>query len=404
MPPYAYLRKSVARPGVQGISWEMQEAAVREMAASSDLIILSDWNKSGRKGADKRPGYAQLLEAIESGHATAVFSYSLSRLSRSLADFSSLVELCQRKGVPIRLYSEQHLDFSSAAGRLMISILAAFAQMEAELAQERARDAVAARRARGDRIGGRFYDDPDVVVAAYREAGSLSGAAKLLTAQGIPTRNGGSVWRPTSVRGILQRVAPHELPHTPAPGAKKAAPFLFYRLLRCQCGRFLTGVRYKNGRRQGYVAYRCLQGRWDLRHERQTVPETAVLEWARAEAALARPPVERIQIAEQAQEKVEALTSQKIRLGRAYAAGALPEGEFQSGVEAIDAELDELELLGRSIELGPIDWDVDPQLINALLRALWEYVELGPDQRPVRAEWRLRAWRSTPEGPPAPGG
>ena len=46
------------------------EAAVREMAArhgdnNGALVLLSDWDKSGRLGADKRPGYKSLLDAME---------------------------------------------------------------------------------------------------------------------------------------------------------------------------------------------------------------------------------------------------------------------------------------------------------------------------------------------------
>ena len=120
----------------------MQEAAVRQLAAPTatpDLLILSDWNVCGRKGADARPGYRRLLEMIESGEATAIYSYSLSRLSRSLAEFTRLVEMAAAAGVPIRLNTEQGLNIDTATGRLVVNILGAIAQMEAEIAQERSR-------------------------------------------------------------------------------------------------------------------------------------------------------------------------------------------------------------------------------------------------------------------------
>ena len=64
MTAYAYLRKSVARQDDPHNSAEAQEAAVRAMAArygdTDGLVILSDWNVSGRLGRAKRAGYDTL--------------------------------------------------------------------------------------------------------------------------------------------------------------------------------------------------------------------------------------------------------------------------------------------------------------------------------------------------------
>src|SRR5436305_698865 len=98
MRAYAYLRKSSVRDPAREVSHEVQEAAVRQMAArcgdDEGLVILSDWDKSGRLGADKRPGYRALLDAIEDGRATAVYSYRLSRLARSIQESSRLIADC----------------------------------------------------------------------------------------------------------------------------------------------------------------------------------------------------------------------------------------------------------------------------------------------------------------------
>ena len=54
--PVAYIRKSRVIDEKAGVSWEVQEAKIRELAATygdngARLLILSDWNLSGRKGA-----------------------------------------------------------------------------------------------------------------------------------------------------------------------------------------------------------------------------------------------------------------------------------------------------------------------------------------------------------------
>ena len=391
--PYAYLRKSRVTTD-RHVSWEVQEAAVREMAGA-DVVILSDWNKSGRRSST-RPGYQELLREIEDGQASGLYSYSLSRLSRSIADFARLVELCQAHNVPIHLYSEKHLDFYSASGRLMVSILAAFAQMESELASERARDTLAIRRARGDHIGGRAFSSPAAVLAAYRESGSFYGAASLLTAQGVPTRNGLRVWQANSVRSVIWRVAPEELPINPSRGAKKHAPFLFYRLLRCHCGRTLTC-----GRSGGYTYYLCAQGRFDPTHGATRVVEHVVLAWAREEAALLSPPVQHVMMAESTEEKQNALRNRRVRLGRAFVDGMIGEAEYQSEKAEIERELAVLDAEGRAVRLEPIRWDRDPVIVNQTLRALWEYIQMNKQQRPEFAMWTLPAWRSGE--PQAPG-
>jgi DNA invertase Pin-like site-specific DNA recombinase len=253
MQPVAYIRKSVVHVGARTMSWEVQEGEVRAMAeryGDKDLTILSDWGKSGRKGAAGRAGYRDLIERIEAGKVSAVYAYSLSRLSRSLADYAALAALCATKKVPIRLAKEGEQDFASPHGRLIAHVLAATAQMEAELAQERARDLVMARRSRGDQIGRERYgmragEDIALVVAAFKEAGSFHGAARLLTERGVPTRLG-RPWRPTTVRVLLEKYAPiGTLPMGQVQRAKTSPRFRLARLLRCHCGKTLTGVNQK---------------------------------------------------------------------------------------------------------------------------------------------------------------
>lgn len=392
--PIAYLRKSRVTND-RHLSWEMQESAIREMAGE-DVALLSDWNKSG--GTSARPGYQALIAAIEAGTVSTVYSYSLSRLSRSLSDFSALVELCEKHGVAIRLHSERHLDFDTASGRLMVNILAAFAQMERELARERARDTIAVRRARGDKIGPAHFDKPELVIAAFRQAGSIAGAAVLLREQGVPTRNGKAHWSPTAVRTIIARVAPAELPRVKERGVKKAAPFTFYRLLRCPtCGRTLTGVRYVVKGRE-YATYRCLGGRFAMPHPHQSVPERAVLDWAREELALLDVDAA-VATGGEDEERRNALRERRERLGRAFVDGLVSEADYEKERAHIASEEDRLESTGRVVALPRVDinLEADPLVVNEVLRALWDHVELGQDFRPVRAHrlddrlWRQRA-------------
>lgn len=396
MPAVAYLRKSRVTSD-RGISWEVQEAAVRELAAvhgDPDPLILSDWNRSGSKGADGRPGYRRVLEMIESGEATALYSYSLSRLSRSLAEFSRLVELATERGIPVRLHVERHLDISTATGRLIVNILGAVAQMEAEIAQERSRDAIEARRNRGDRVGGILYgkvpgEDLGAVVDAFRKAGSYNGAAKLLNASKVPTRLG-RPWLAPTVRAILKRCAPDIIPPGQKRGAFAAPPFRLARLLRCPYdGKLLSGSMSS----EGVPRYSCVHAYSVEGHGPRYISERKIIGWIQAEAGRLRTP-ERVEMLVDQDRKRADLEARRGRVLDMYEAGDYDRTEYRRRLSAIDGALETLDLERRIVAVPEIDWSWDPADVNRVLRSLWEYVELCPDLHPIRAEWMVPAWRA----------
>ncbi|TFF04447.1 recombinase family protein [Cellulosimicrobium funkei] len=128
---------------------------------------------SGRR--EDRPELARLLAGLRDGDTLVVTK--LDRLGRSAAHVARLVRDLDDRGVTLRSLTET-IDTSSATGRLMVHVLAAVAQMEADLARERTLDGLAAARARG-RVGGRpSVMTPDRVAAArVALAGGQSRAA-----------------------------------------------------------------------------------------------------------------------------------------------------------------------------------------------------------------------------------
>src|SRR5664280_1178112 len=112
MQPYAYMRKSSVRDPDKDTSPETQEREVRGLATRhGDEIepsaMLADWDISGRgKFTAKRLGYLDLIEAVRSGKCSAVYSYSLSRLGRSVKELAGFFDLCQEHHVPVRLVAD----------------------------------------------------------------------------------------------------------------------------------------------------------------------------------------------------------------------------------------------------------------------------------------------------------
>lgn len=76
----------------------------------------------------------------------------LDRLGRNLVELEELVSGFEEQGVEL-VCLHQPVDFKSANGRMMFRMMAAFAQMESELASERTKRGMGAARNAGKQLG-----------------------------------------------------------------------------------------------------------------------------------------------------------------------------------------------------------------------------------------------------------
>jgi DNA invertase Pin-like site-specific DNA recombinase len=413
--PVAYLRKSRVTTD-RHVSWEVQETDIKALATRNgdEPEILSDWGKSGRGERTRfRPQYLRLREMIEADEVSVLYAYSLSRLSRSLGEYASLAELCRDHGVRVRLCKEGEFDYSSASGRFTVGILALLAQMEAELAQERARDTIAVRKARGDHVGsagfgmrlvdGKITDDPDddlaAVLAAFREVGSYQRAARLLNTRDVATKTG-SPWAGNTVRNIIRRTLPARelVARRIEPRVRSVGSFALSRLLRCSCGTFLTGRntrKYKDGATIAtYVSYQCYRGRHIDGHPRPyMVSERELMPWIRAEADRYRLP-EAVEIVDDASGRRDELEARRAHVTQLALVPGVDLPTVQAQLAEIDDRLASLEDEAVVQDVGPIDWENTPSVaLNGLLRAYWREVRLDDRMRPIEADWRIARMR-----------
>lgn len=400
MTAYAYLRKSSVHDPKREVSHEVQESAVRELAArhgDTDLTILSDWDKSGRLGADKRPGYRALLDAIGSGQATAVYSYSLSRLARSVPELSRLVGDCVARGVAVRLAVDA-VDTTTASGRLLTHVLASVAAFEADVASERVLAANAAKRARGERVGSvTFYgeregEDIDGVLAAFREARSFSGAARLLNERGVKTRTSTRGWWPSSVAHVVTRVQGGH--RRKAKGVRAGgSDFTLAGLLRCPtCGTRLTGTRDRDGKR---VRYSCRLG--SVRpHARVSVSEHLILPAIREEVGRLVVP-EEVEQVDQGQARHD-LEERKARVLDMFEAGHIDRDERESRLIAVYDAMERLDAKRTVVDVPEVDWSWPPRLLNRVLTAIFSEIHLtrdtfAPEFDDTGNGWWVPEWR-----------
>lgn len=383
------------------MSPETQEREVRALArrhGDGELTILADWDISGRGQFTKnRLGYQQLLTAIDSGQCSAIYSYSLSRLGRSVHELTGLFERCKAQGVSVRLVADS-VDTSTASGVAFAGMLAVFAQFEADVTSERMRAMFETKRARGERVGTvKSYgekegEDVDAIVAAVDEAGSYSGGARLLNERGIRPRTGRRGWWPSSVQVVYERARGST---RKVAGAKAIGPdFILAKLLKCPtCGTLLTGILDRPGRYGGArIRYACRLGSV-MPHERVSVSEHLILPAIREEADRLMTPGQLVGTEDQ-QQRPE-LEQRRARVLDMYESNDIGRDEYRRRIQAIDTAAERLDARRIVSAIPRLDWTWPTRQINAVLRAMFERVDLAPATfQPVAFEWSVPEWRA----------
>ena len=113
--------------------------------------IYDDGGLSG--GTLDRPALQRLLREVAAGRVDTVVVYKVDRLTRSLLDFSKLVEAFDTAGTSF-VSVTQSFNTTTSMGRLTLNMLLSFAQFEREVTAERIRDKIAASKAKGMWMGG----------------------------------------------------------------------------------------------------------------------------------------------------------------------------------------------------------------------------------------------------------
>jgi DNA invertase Pin-like site-specific DNA recombinase len=217
----SYQRVSTQRQGKSGLGLEAQRNAVTEFLNGGNWTLVKEFVEveSGKK-ADNRPELAKAIQACRAYGAKLLIA-KLDRLSR---DAHFLLGL-EKAGI----------DFVAAdmpnANRLTVGIMAMVAEEERRMISRRTKDALAAAKRRGVKLGGDRGVKPtagarklaaealqtraaakaaDVgsIIADLQAAGitSRTGIAAALSERGIPTARGNGAWTATQVSRVLARL------------------------------------------------------------------------------------------------------------------------------------------------------------------------------------------------------
>ena len=217
-----YARQSIDKK--DSISIETQIEACKRCTDGAHKIY-SDKGWSG-KNLD-RPQFRQLLQDIRSGEIDKLIVYKLDRISRSLNDFSNLMEMFRKYGVEFASTVET-FDTSTAIGRAMLGIIMVFAELERENILQRVKDNYYARGEKGLYLGGVpiygfdkvstrldgiktsvLVPNSDIttveyIFSAYREGGcTLGDIVRTLNEQAIPSP-AGTLWDSSKLSRLLR--------------------------------------------------------------------------------------------------------------------------------------------------------------------------------------------------------
>jgi site-specific DNA recombinase len=134
-----------------------REACIAFIASQAGMgwrLIDDHYDDGGISGGTmERPALKRLLQDIRDRKVDVVVVYKIDRLTRSLMDFSKIVEVFDANDVSFVSVTQQ-FNTTTSMGRLTLNVLLSFAQFEREVTAERIRDKIAASRKKGIWMGG----------------------------------------------------------------------------------------------------------------------------------------------------------------------------------------------------------------------------------------------------------
>jgi len=216
-----YVRVSTEEQAESGSSMAVQRRKITDYASVYGLPLSEVIEDGGQSAKNmNRPGVQRILELIQKREVSTIIVHKLDRLTRSVRDLGTILDLCEKKGIAL-MSVEEKLDTSCAAGRMVLNIMATVSQWEREVIGERTATVLRSKRENGQKFnstapyGYRFYGakmiaestEQAIVQSARQLHGQGKGFREIgreLARQGFKTRSGSSIWNAQTVKNILK--------------------------------------------------------------------------------------------------------------------------------------------------------------------------------------------------------
>jgi DNA invertase Pin-like site-specific DNA recombinase len=201
-----YRRVSTTEQGDSRLGLEAQAAAAGAELDRRGWELVADYHDvASGKSTTRRPGLAAAVDHARRIGGVLVAA-KLDRISRNVIDFAQLLDRAEHERWAV-LVLDIPMDTTTPAGRFTAITMANAAELERHLVAQRTRDAMAALKQRGTRLG-RKRTTPDAVlqrVVGERDKGATwQSIADRLNAEHVPTTRGGAAWRVSTVQRVYQ--------------------------------------------------------------------------------------------------------------------------------------------------------------------------------------------------------
>lgn len=215
-----YIRVSTNEQASQGVSLDNQRAKIQAYAICKDLELIEVVEDAGRSAKNlSRDGIQRVLELVKSKQIDAVIIYKLDRITRSVKDLGTIIETFQKANVDL-MSVQDSIDTSTAAGRLVLNVMASVSQWEREAIGERTSEALQHKKANnkvygevpygfrreGDNLIKNDKEQENIrLMQSLKSKGfSYRAIARQLEQDGILTKKGKTKWNHKTISKILK--------------------------------------------------------------------------------------------------------------------------------------------------------------------------------------------------------
>jgi DNA invertase Pin-like site-specific DNA recombinase len=281
--PCGYIRVS-RQDQIEGYSLDAQARAIQAFCAGRGWPEPALYVEGGRSAyserTEKRPQFSAMLDAAVAGQHDTIVVHKLDRFARSLITTLRELKRLDAAGVAFASVSEQ-IDFTTPIGRVLLAMLAAFAEYFSANLSTEVKKGLREKEARGEHIGpvpwgairvdGRLWIDPERedelrrLLERSREDSAYT-IVKDFNARAVSPPKGRRWW-PQTIRRIVtdghwlatmpdpwpqlwrQALARPALPRAGNSTAPRLRPLSG--LMRCACGEAMQYVGVTRMRRDG---------------------------------------------------------------------------------------------------------------------------------------------------------
>ncbi|MGC4895468.1 recombinase family protein [Micromonospora sp. DT31] len=219
-----YIRRSTDDEH-QPFSLDAQRAALEKYVKSQPgWTIVAEYEDDASGATTHRPGLRKALHAAKAGLYDVLLVYRLDRFSRSVADLLDLINILEASGVRFSSATEP-VDTGGPFGRMMLQLLAVFAEFERNIIIDRVKSGMTAKASKGKWAGGTrpygYLVNPDHRLVLHpdeapilrdifrlytRDRVGTRAIATILNERGVPNRTG-KKWSGHTINRILDNPA-----------------------------------------------------------------------------------------------------------------------------------------------------------------------------------------------------